>query len=349
MRTARYWHPTAGGAVQCELCPHGCRLPPGAAGLCRVRLHRDGELKAAGYGAVSSAHVDPIEKKPLHHFLPGSAIFSVGGWGCNFRCRFCQNWTISQQFRDDGSRQTPEEVAEAAAACGSVGVAYTYNEPLVGFEFVRDCAERVRARGLVNVLVTNGYVNPAPAAELLPWVEALNVDIKSMDEAFYRQQCGARLQPVLDFCAQAAGAGRHVEITNLIIPGLNDSEDGLRRLAEWVAERLGERTPLHLSAYHPQYQCRNPPTPVETLRRAYELCREKLRYVYVGNVAAGWGEDTACPQCGEVLIRRRGYAVGPIGLRGHECRRCGRRADLVLSVAEALALGGAQGQSKSPA
>jgi pyruvate formate lyase activating enzyme len=311
---AEFWDAAPGGRVQCRLCPHHCQIAEGRYGACRVRRSVAGELRAAGYGLVSSAHVDPVEKKPLYHFHPGEAIYSIGGWGCNFACRFCQNWSISQAL-GAGRRCRPEDVVGQARASGCRLLAYTYNEPLVGFEFVRDCSRLARAAGLRNVLVTNGYVEREPAAQLLPLTAALNVDIKSSDESFYHTQCRGRLQPVLDFCCQARAAGCHLEITNLLIPGLNDQPDAIERLVRWVREHLGAETPLHFSAYHPDYQSTIEPTPPETLQQAYRLGRQHLTYVYLGNVRAAEGQDTACPACGNVLVRRRGYAVERRGLR----------------------------------
>ncbi len=284
---------------------------------------------AERYGAVSSAHVDPIEKKPLHHFLPGAAIFSVGGWGCNFACEFCQNWTLSQQV-GEGDACTPEQIVAYGRDAGSIGIAYTYNEPVVGFEFVLDCARLAKAAGLKNVLVTNGYLNPEPAAELLPWLDAANIDIKSMSDAFYRRYCRGSLQPVLDFAVQARRAGCHVEVTNLVIPGLNDAEAGFGQLAAWLAANLGKTTPLHLSAYYPRHKMRIPPTPDTALRAAHEICRRHLEYVYVGNARVDVGQDTVCPGCGATWVTRRGYAVRVVGIRNGGCVRCQRPVDLVL-------------------
>lgn len=282
-----------------------------------------------GYGLISSAHVDPIEKKPLYHFHPGCPIYSVGGWGCNFGCVFCQNWEISQEFRDSAVTHPPERIVHEMRDEGCSLMAYTYNEPLVGFEFVRDCSRLVRAGGCKNVLVTNGFVEERPAAELLPLTDALNVDIKSMDGEFYRKYCKGDLAPVLRFCRQAVKAGCHLEITNLIIPGLNDSDDGLGRLASWIRDELGPLTPLHLSAYHPDFRLECPPTPRETLQRAWTICRELLSYVYVGNLPMNGGQDSLCPGCGNVLIQRRGYETSVSGLRNASCARCGRRADVI--------------------
>ena len=327
---ASHWHKTTDGKVQCDLCPNHCVIPEGHAGRCRVRGVSAGELRPLGYGLLSSLHVDPVEKKPLYHFHPGSPIFSLGGWGCNFGCVFCQNWTISQDFQKAGRRLTPAQVVDAMKAEQCTLMAYTYNEPLVGFEFVRDCSRLVRAAGGRNVLVTNGYCETEPAAEILPLTDALNIDIKSIDEEFYKNQVKGRLAPVLKFCRQAVAAGCHVEITNLVIPGLNDSDDGFRRLSAWIRDELGPLVPLHLSAYHPDYRLEIPSTPAATLRRGHELCRQALSYVYIGNLVMRDGQDTHCPKCGSVLIRRQGYETRITGLRDGACAICGRQADIRL-------------------
>ena len=284
MHKARYWKSEGEDKVRCLLCPHECLLGEGKSGICRVRRVKDGQLVAAGYGRISSEHVDPIEKKPLARFYPGSWIYSIGGWGCNLACSFCQNWTIAQQFVDAGDELTPEDVVKRAMASGGIGIAYTYNEPLIAFEFVRDCAELARVNGLKNVLVTNGYVNAAPAAELLPFIDAANIDIKSMADEFYVKQCCGHLQPVLDFARQAVESGVHVEITNLLIPELNASDDDVDKLASWIADNLGRTVPLHLSAYYPCYKSNLPPTPPALVYHAREIALKHLDYVYTGNV-----------------------------------------------------------------
>lgn len=329
MKTALFWHALDSGRIECELCPHQCRVAEGKYGICGIRTARAGRMFAAGYGLVSSAHADPIEKKPLYHFHPGQNIFSVGGWGCNFKCGFCQNWTISQQVNLHSSPVEPSEIAAAAEAEGSIGIAYTYNEPLVNIEFVTECARLIRAEGRVNVLVTNGFIQPQPAKSILPLIDALNIDIKSMKEDFYKKQCAGKLEPVLDFSKQAVAAGCHVEITNLIIPGLNASDAEFVRLAEWIRANLGEKTPLHLSAYHPEFKMNLPPTSSATLERARRLCGEILPYVYVGNLLSSAGQNTLCPQCGNELISRHGYSMRLAGLKGANCAKCGRKADLI--------------------
>jgi len=329
METARYWEGTGAGKIHCTLCPHGCTLGEGQTGLCHVRTVNEGSLQAAGYGLISSAQVDPIEKKPLYHFHPGEEIFSIGGWGCNFACVFCQNWTISQQVIKGNRAYTPEQIIAKARQMGGIGIAYTYNEPLVSIEFVQDCAALARQAGLKNVLVTNGYINSGPAADLLPLIDALNVDVKSMDDAFYVKKCRGHVQPVMDLAEQAHAAGCHVEITNLIIPGCNDDDALVESLAEWVASALGPHTPLHLSAYRPQFKLQIPATTAEQLVHAHELALKHLAYVYLGNVRGSTGQDTVCPGCGATLISRSGYCTRLSGVTDGVCAGCRRPVDFV--------------------
>ena len=329
MQTARYWEGAEAAIIHCTLCPHGCTLGEGQTGRCHVRTVRDGSLQAASYGLISSAQLDPIEKKPLHHFYPGEDIFSIGSWGCNFACVFCQNWTISQQVIEGHRAYTPEQIIARAQQAGGIGIAYTYNEPLVSFEFVQDCAVLARRAGLKNVLVTNGCINHEPAAELLPLIDALNIDVKSMDDAFYVNKCRGHVQPVLDLAEQASATGCHVEVTNLIIPGCNDDDALIESLAKWMASALGPNTPLHLSAYRPQFKLQIPATTLEQLVHARELALSHLSYVYLGNVLSGVGQDTVCPDCGKTLISRRGYHTRMVGIVDGMCAACRRAADIV--------------------
>lgn len=329
-RDAEYWTRSADGAVMCELCPRHCHLKEGQSGFCKVRGVRHGVLKALAYGQISSAQIDPVEKKPLYHFHPGAPVYSIGGWGCNFSCLFCQNWTISQRMEYHGTVHPPAEVIQKVVDSGCRLIAYTYNEPLVGYEYVRDCSHLARERGLKNILVTNGFIERDPAAALLPLVDALNVDIKSMTEAFYHQQCQGALAPVHEFCKQARRVGCHLEITNLVIPGLNDQDSEFDALARWMRDALGECVPLHISAYHPDYKANHPPTPGGLLLRAAAISRKYLEYVYVGNVATATGQSTACPGCGELLMVRQGYRTQVTGLANGACRRCSRKADVVI-------------------
>ncbi len=317
--------------MRCLLCPHECLVKEGHSGRCRVRSVSDGILQADGYGQISAAHLDPVEKKPLYHFHPGTSIYSIGGWGCNFRCRFCQNWTISQQVHvDPGNATGVEDVVRQAVASGGIGVAYTYNEPLIGYEFVHDCAEAVRKAGLKNVLVTNGYVESLPAAALLPWIDAVNLDIKSMDDPFYREVCSGSLAPVLRFARQVVDTGVHLEVTHLLIPGLNSEERQTDTLASWIAETLGPRIPLHITAYRPEYSMALPPTRAADLRRAFSRAKRLLEHVYTGNLDIPEGRDTRCRSCGALLVERTGRAIKVTLTAEGRCASCGTASGIVV-------------------
>lgn len=327
---AAYWHALPTGQTACTLCPVGCRLRPGRTGPCGSRANRGGVMTLLNYGAIVSAAVDPIEKKPLYHFHPGRPILSVAAPGCNLHCLFCQNWSISQKSDVPTRQAAPEELVEAARRAGSVGIAFTYSEPLVWFEFVRDTAKLARAAGLRNVLVTNGYLNAEPLDELLPWIDAANVDLKSMDEGFYRKVCKAALAPVLAAIRRFHAAGVHLELTNLLIPGHNDRDEQIQALVDFVAA-LDPGIPLHFSAYHPAYKLQAPPTPPQTLLRARDLALAKLRWVYLGNLDLPQGRDTLCPDCGTAWVRRAGFAAEVFLAGEPRCPGCGRRAPIVMA------------------
>lgn len=303
---AAWWRPQANGQAACDLCPVGCRLRVGQAGPCGTRANHGGVMVPLHYGRIATMALDPIEKKPLYHFHPGRDILSVAAPGCNLHCAFCQNWNLSQRHDAPTRPATPALLVDAAVAEGSVGLAFTYSEPLVWFEFVRDAALAARAAGLKVVLVTNGYLNPGPLAELLPLVDAANIDLKSMDDRFYRRVCRARLQPVLDAITRFVAAGVHVELTNLVIPGHNDDDASLQAIVDFVAG-LSRPVPLHFSAYRPAWKLQAPPTPRATLEHAHDLARRRLDWVYLGNVAGATGRDSRCPGCDAVLVDRAGY------------------------------------------
>ena len=318
LHPAAHWRPE-GGAVRCGLCPHRCLISEGKQGICGVRENRGGTLLALTYGKVSAVQVDPIEKKPLFHFHPGKPILSVGSVGCNFRCGFCQNYHLVEK-RVPLYPVVVADLVRAARREGAVGISYTYNEPLIWFEFVVDCAREFRKAGMVNVLVTNGYVSPEPLAELLPLVDAMNIDLKSMDPEFYRKICGGELAPVLDTIRESAKA-THVEITTLLVTGENDSEESILDVVDFVAG-VDPDIPLHLSRYMPMHRFTAPPTPPARLAAGFRIARERLPYVYVGNYPLEGAEDTVCPTCGTVVVRRHGYRTDPSGLAGNRCASC---------------------------
>jgi len=303
-----------------------CSIAPGKSGLCRVRGNVDGKIKPLTYGAPCSINVDPIEKKPLFHFLPGSQILSLATAGCNLRCKFCQNWEISQGVPEDirTYSATPDQLIEIAVSKGCRSIAYTYTDPTVFYEYALDCSIKAREAKIKNVLVTAAYINPDPWRELCRYTDAANVDLKALSNDFYRDICGAELKPVLDALVIAKIAGVMLEVTNLVIPGLNDSDDDLINISRWIKENLGAETPLHFSRFFPQYLMMNrDPTPQATLRKAKEIAQsEGLKYVYLGNVRMEGAENTSCPSCGELLIERQGYTVLKKKLRESCCPKC---------------------------
>ncbi|MCU0722970.1 MAG: AmmeMemoRadiSam system radical SAM enzyme [Planctomycetes bacterium] len=336
MRQARFWEPEGRGtgAVRCGLCSHRCSIRDGGHGVCGVRWNRGGTLYTAAFGKVIARHVDPIEKKPLYHFLPGSRSYSIATPGCNFRCAFCQNWQISQ-FRARGPEVpgeplTAEEAVSEALRAGCRSVSYTYTEPTVFFEYAEEIGRTARARGLKNVFVTNGYQTPEAVAAMAEFVDAANVDLKSFRDAFYRSTCQARLEPVLESIRGMAKAGIHVEVTTLLVTGENDSDEELRDAAAFLAS-VSPDLPWHVSRFHPDYKLLDrEPTPVERLRRAAEIGGEAgLRYVYVGNVP-GLDQDTRCPSCGRVVVKRLYMGVDSMDLPGGRCPGCGAPVPILL-------------------
>jgi pyruvate formate lyase activating enzyme len=270
------------GKVRCLLCPNYCLLKKGETGRCSVRQNQNGRLYSLIYGETTSVALDPIEKKPLYHFHPGNSILSLGTKGCNLKCPWCQNWSISQDLSCPTEKMTPEEAVVRAKQLNSFGIAYTYNEPFIWYEFVYDTARLAHQEGLKNVLVTNGYVNQKPLEEIIGLIDAMNIDVKSMEESFYQKYCGGKLAPVLK-SAELSAKRCHIEITNLIIPTLNDKQRDFQKLTDWVAEKLGKDVPLHFSRFFPAYKIDIPSTPIETLKAAEAIAKKRLRFVYLGN------------------------------------------------------------------
>jgi pyruvate formate lyase activating enzyme len=340
MKEALLYEKLDGQRVRCNLCAHRCTIAPGRKGVCLVRENREGTLYTLVYGIPLSQAVDPIEKKPLFHFYPGSTAFSIATAGCNFRCDFCQNADISQMPRDRGQilgrQAAAEDVVRAAQRYGSQSIAYTYTEPTIFFEYSYDIARLAHAAGIASVYVTNGYMTremlemfQGVTSDHEPWLDAANVDLKAFRDETYKKVCGARLQPVLDSLKAMKELGVWVEVTTLVVPDMNDSEAELGDIARFIAVELGAETPWHVSRFHPDYQMQDRgPTPAATLQRAYELGRDAgLRYVYVGNLPGAHLEDTLCPNCGQTVIGRWGFQVTQRRIRDGKCTNCGTAID----------------------
>lgn len=329
MREARFWEKAGDGKVRCGLCRFTCLIAPGRRGRCGVRENRDGTLYTLVYGKVVAEHIDPIEKKPLFHFHPGSRSYSIATVGCNFRCLHCQNAEISQWPHEQpgipGAIRLPQALADAARDSGCLSIAYTYTEPTIYFEYAFDTAVLAHKSGLKNIFVTNGYTTPAALEAIAPYLDAANVDLKAFSEKFYREVTGASLAGVLDCLRDYRRLGIWLEVTTLVIPGWNDDPDELRQLAGFIATELGRDVPWHVSAFHPTYQMLDrPPTPAATLKRAAAIGREAgLHHVYVGNLPVAGGEDTCCPQCGVTVINRRGFQLLDQVIEHGRCRSCG--------------------------
>jgi pyruvate formate lyase activating enzyme len=327
---AYLYEPLGGNKVKCNLCSHRCVIKDGRRGLCGVRENQAGMLQTLVYGKLIAGHVDPIEKKPLFHFLPGTLSYSIATVGCNFRCRFCQNADIAQMPTDHkgrimGNTVTAQQVVDDAAKSGCRSIAYTYTEPTVFFEFAYDTAKIAHARGIRNVFVTNGYMTSEALEMINPYLDAANVDLKAFTDEYYKDLCGARLGYVQETLRRMKTSGIFVEVTTLIVTGLNDDPAELQQLAEFIAHDLGEDTPWHISRFHPTYKLTDrAATPVQTLTRAREIgLQAGLKYVYTGNVPGNAAENTFCPGCGEKVIERWGFQVGAMRIKDGRCALCG--------------------------
>jgi pyruvate formate lyase activating enzyme len=330
MRDAKYYKTLDQKKVRCNLCPHFCIIDPGERGICGVRKNIQGHLKTENYGLVTAIQFDPVEKKPLYHFYPGKTILSFGSIGCNFTCGFCQNCDISQTTVDDYpwlNHYSIDQILNIAfSEESSIGIAYTYNEPTIYFEFMMDIAREAEKVKLKNVMVSNGFIAGDPLEELLPHIDAFNIDLKSFKNEFYRKQSGARLKPVKETLKRIHEAGKHLEITNLVIPTLNDQRDEFREMLAWIRDELGEETILHLSRYFPAYQMTIPATPKETLENLFDLSKSYLPYSYLGNITSGKGSNTYCPSCENLLIERAGHSIKKRGLdKEGKCGKCGKQ------------------------
>ncbi|MFH0771931.1 MAG: AmmeMemoRadiSam system radical SAM enzyme [Candidatus Omnitrophota bacterium] len=315
--------------IQCRLCPRGCVLSEGQRGNCRVRINSGGKIKTLVYGKPCAVHIDPIEKKPMYHMYPATKVFSIGTAGCNLHCKYCQNWEISQSppEKTNNYDMSPEEAVKQALERGCRSIAYTYNDPVVFYEYMFDTAKIARRRGLKNVCVTAGYINSEPLSELCDFLDGVKVDLKAMSDEFYRNVCFGELRPVLETLKTLKERKVWTEIVYLIVPTLNDAREDLEKLIDWILDNMGPETPLHFSRFWPQYQLKNlPPTPIETLDMAWQMAREKgLNYAYVGNVAEHPGNNTYCPKDGKLLIKRVGYSILEYNIASGKCKFCGNR------------------------
>lgn len=328
IKAGGWWHESEDGKrLICDLCPRGCAMRPGDRGFCFVRENRDGQVVSTTYGRSTGFCIDPIEKKPLHQFYPGTAVLSFGTPGCNLGCTFCQNWTMSRSRDVEAACEAAQPAAIAAAAQqhGCCSVAFTYNDPIIWAEYAIDTARACRRLGVKTVAVTSGYITAAARSEFYGAMDAANVDLKGFTEQFYREYCGGRLQPVLETLQWLAHEGETwIEITTLLIPQANDSPDDLKRMCDWIMKELGPDVPLHFSAFHPDFKLTDrSPTPPATLQMAYDIAREAgLRYVYTGNVYDPERQHTYCPGCGRAVICRQGYELSGFELRGGRCIHC---------------------------
>jgi pyruvate formate lyase activating enzyme len=323
-----YFTSLDGGNIQCELCPHRCRVAKGKRGICRVRENRDGRYYSLVYGNPCAVHIDPIEKKPFFHVLPGTTSFSLATAGCNFQCKFCQNWEISQAAPEDvTSYEVPLELmVKRAKEAAARSIAYTYVEPTIFYEYMIDVGTLAKQSGLLNVYHSNGFINPVPLKNLCKVLDAANIDLKGFTENFYRELCSGELNPVLETLKTLKREKVHLEITNLVIPTKNDEMSMVKEMCLWVKKELGADTPIHFSRFYPLYKLKTlPQTPVSTLDKARAVALSTgLEYVYVGNVPGHEGENTFCPKCKKMVIQRTGYMVGETNLKAGKCRYCGK-------------------------
>ncbi len=326
---ARYYRQLENKNVQCLLCPRRCVIAPGKRGFCRVRENRNGKLYSLVYGLPCSINREPIEKAPFFHFLPGSLRLTLATVGCNQRCKYCQNWEISQANPEDvrAQRLSPRAVVDLAERRSLPVICFTYTEPVVFFEYMIDIARLARARGIKTAVVSGGYINPEPLQELCAAVDAIKIDLKGFTPEFYENVCGSTLAPVLETIKTIARSSCHLELVNLVVPGYNDDTTTIRQMCQWIKENIGDTIPLHFTRFHPDYRLQNsPPTPISTLEQAAAIARRTgLKFVYIGNVPGHKDENTYCPNCGKLLIARTGFSVTQNNITNGRCKFCQAR------------------------
>lgn len=326
MHEAKFYEPLAGKRVRCTLCPRGCVVGDKGRGYCRVRENRGGKYYSLVYGRACTLNLDPIEKKPFFHVYPGTKSFSLATVGCNFCCKFCQNWDISQASPKDvnPAYKSPEDIAIAAKKSGARTIAYTYTEPVVFTEYAHDCAAAGKKTGIESVMVSNGFITGEALKSLLPVLKAVKIDLKSFSQSFYADTCEGQLQPVLDTLKRLSDAGIWFEIVVLLVPALNDSADEIKKMSTWIVKELGQDVPVHFSRFHPQYKMRNiSPTPLETLARSRRIAMDAgIKFVYTGNAPGEEGQNMVCPSCKAMLIRRYQYSILENNIAGGLCKAC---------------------------
>jgi pyruvate formate lyase activating enzyme len=317
---------TGNSKTECLLCPHFCKIAEGKTGICGIRKNSGGKIVLQTYGVISGYALDPVEKKPLYHFFPGYNILSVGSYGCNMRCDFCQNYSISQNIPGRMNRETdPQKLVRSALTTeNNIGLAFTYNEPVIWFEFMRDTAAAAKEEGLYTVMVSNGFVNEEPLREIIEFIDGFNIDLKAFNSRFYRELTGAEIEPVKKALKQITGSGKHLEVTTLIIPGQNDDEKEMAAESKWIAEELGKNVPFHLSRYFPKYRRDDPSTSQYSIDRLAEIASSQLSHVYLGNTLSESGQNTICPECGITVTVRSGYKTQLLNLDDKgRCSGCG--------------------------
>ncbi len=329
MKEALFYKTLGSDTVQCLLCPHHCRLSIGEEGKCRVRINENGKLIAKSYGVISAIHTDPVEKKPLYHFYPGKNILSIGSFGCNFHCDFCQNWEISQSFPTNHYKlhhaSVDEIIEKAKQIKDNIGIAFTYNEPVINYEFVFELAVKAKESGLKTAMISNGFIAEKPLMYLLTYIDAFNIDLKVFSDDLYRKHSGGRLSPVLRNLKTIRKRNCHLEITHLIVTGMSDNTELFDDMLNWIVNELGEHTVLHLSRYFPNYQMNRPPTTPSLLKYMFDKAQQKLPYVYLGNIFLDGFSDTSCHNCHSTVIERYAYEVNVSGLdENGNCSNCGQ-------------------------